>query len=196
MKNRLSILLVLVLFLPIIGISQDEPNKITRKQLNSMLIVHDTISTPILYLNGKVKFNNLYCSIEVKYNDQQFKYTPYIKNEKYRKNSTLKYEYFYDKGLIIKAIEYDSKGNITFQSNYQYDIPEKLTVTLGKKLLISKQSNTYKSFTYNNGVLKLKASFLDKKKHGVWEYYNKRSGVLTKKITWEDGNKISKEKIL
>jgi len=63
-------------------------------------------------------------------------------------------------------------------------------------LLISKQSNTYKSFTYNNGVLKLKASFLDKKKHGVWEYYNKRSGVLTKKITWEDGNKISKEKIL
>ncbi len=184
-----------IAFVPVSIAAQNISKEITRKELIAKSTIKDTVVEYTYHSNGKIKFKGIYSSINTTLEDGFSSLLGYIKEEEYRSDGILKGEYFYDQGLLLKVIEYDTKGNLSYQYIYEYDNPDDLILTMGTKYLKSKNSTTYTWLSYYRGKLILRAYFLKGKKHGLWEYYNNWSGILTKKITWKEGKKVHVEKI-
>ena len=88
---------------------------------------------------------------------------------------------------------YDKEGNTTFKAftEYEFKDPNKRIYNITPLGRLTPVCYSKELTHYYNGRIRKRGKRKVLKKDGIWEYYNKKTGVLEKTITFDMGKKIS-----
>ena len=180
---------ILAVLISVNGFSQTTRKKVTRKEFLHTAVSLDTVTTTNYYPDSTIKeINTYYNSKNTAFNTNSV-YQFYIKTEKYWPNGIVKQESIFDNGLAIKSILYNKQGQKSVEEIFEYKNPDDCIFTLDNQGILSKNLNTFTQLTYSHGKMYTKKYYKNNKRHGVWSFYDHKTGMLEKTITYNEGKK-------
>ncbi len=175
--------------------TKHKPIKLTQKEFFDSSIPIDTIIRQKFYNDGIVSqqeiiwrlYNKIFGDTLLWWLDRKF----------YRNTGQLKSHLIYKPDIVTETM-YDKEDIITYKrtTKYEFKDPNKIIYKIGSRGGIKPVYHINEYIKYHKGrvrrIAKTNGYF---KKIGVWEYYNKKTGVLEKTITYDMGKKVAVNKI-
>jgi antitoxin component YwqK of YwqJK toxin-antitoxin module len=186
MKN---LLFILIISCSLNGFGQKKTFKITVKTLLEHSTFSDTTVTELKHSNGALYVRRKSYKRWTTFNGVKFQSNPSIKREYFRKDGTRKHTINFGLGGLKDDISYDKEGRLKKEFIYFPDETERKAIKLKGSDVLTLFGLDYDLKHYFEGRLVIKKSYRNKKKHGAWEYYDKYSGELIKKVEYENGKK-------
>lgn len=192
MKKVLIISILLALGLN--GFGQSSKIEVSEMEFMNNSTWIDTFERVSYYSDNTIKKVEVLSNVESNIKGVKRHHLFYHSEKKYKANRQLKYTKIYTEEKLTHHI-YDHKGRDSWIFINEYENPNVHILTVYDNGHVIGKMDIYTEYFYYTGKLVHKKLFKKGKKHGRCEFYDDKTGALKKIVIYNEGKKISTEKL-